>query len=284
MILIVVLAGVLFTVSHRPRPTNNDAPLIANSEGSESVPVMLPAVAPTIPPIPTPPKDWAGELPVAGGTVFLSADGPNKSVRKVSVGPFAIAETEVTNEQYQEFILETGRQAPPHWSEQLYPPGTATEPVTQVTWQQAADYCAWLSVKLGTNVRLPTEAEWELAAKGESGFNYPWGNEWNEYAAASAETTGQIRAVKSYPSGRSPVGAYEMAGNVWEWVGDDVIDAAGRPIMSESSVLKIAKGGAANEPRRFIGTWVRALLPSDKPRRYLGFRYVIVRENSERPD
>jgi formylglycine-generating enzyme required for sulfatase activity len=218
-------------------------------------------------------------LPVAEGVVLLGLSPP---YRKVTAGPFAIAETEVTNEQYREFIEESGQQAPPYWQDRHYPVGTANEPVTMVTWQQAGEYCAWLSRKIEGTVRLPTEAEWELAARGENDFKYPWGNDWNERAAASVEGDGQVRAVRSYPAGRSPVGAYDLAGNVWEWVSDDVLDREGRPMIKDGSLVKIAKGGSANEPKSFIGTRARALLPADKPRRHLGFRYVVTRRNIER--
>ncbi|HLM55399.1 MAG TPA: SUMF1/EgtB/PvdO family nonheme iron enzyme, partial [Pyrinomonadaceae bacterium] len=189
-------------------------------EATPAAPQQPPATAATAP---------AGELPVPGGEVTLGGEGTGFPLKRAIVKPFLVAETETTNEQYREFLKETGHAAPSHWREGEFPPGAALEPVTGVTWQDAADYCQWLSTKLGATVRLPTEAEWELAARGPENLKYPWGNEWDQHAAASEETGGRVRAVKSYPAGRSPVGAYDMAGNVWEWVEDEATDKEGRP-------------------------------------------------------
>ncbi|HKX27410.1 MAG TPA: SUMF1/EgtB/PvdO family nonheme iron enzyme [Blastocatellia bacterium] len=275
---ITVLIGVILTVmaAFLPFYFFAKAPATANREieqpGKAAPSIMRPSALTPEAAVRAP----AGELPVAGGIVALKREG--EPVQQVPVEAFAIAETEVTNSQYQEFVRETKRAAPSHWRDREYPPGTATEPVTMVTWQDAVDYCAWLSRKLGALVRLPTEAEWELAAGGTSSFQYPWGNEWNDAAATCAERGGQVHAVKSYPAGRSPVGAYEMAGNVWEWVADEAFDREGQPLMKSGAFLKIAKGGAADESKSFIGTRARAVLQADQPRQYLGFRYVVIRK------
>ncbi|MFN7928208.1 MAG: SUMF1/EgtB/PvdO family nonheme iron enzyme [Blastocatellia bacterium] len=199
-------------------------------------------------------------------------------LRKVAVSAFLIAETEVTNEQYFQFIKETNHKAPPDWKDGAYANGKANEPVVLVTWQEAADYCQWLSQKIGAEVRLPSEAEWELAARGKDNFRYPWGNDWDERAATSAETNGQIRPVKSYPQGRSGVGAFDLAGNVWEWVQDEALDTDGNPIRKDGLTYRVAKGGAANEPKEFLTCSARSVLPPHKPRKYLGFRYVVIRK------
>src|SRR5262245_15263181 len=88
-----------------------------------------------------------------------------------------------------------------------------------------------------------------------------------------------IRAVQGYPHGRSPVGSNDTAGNVWEWRADEALDEKEKPVMKDGLALRIAKGGAANEPPRFIGVRAYATLPSHKPRQYLGFRYVVVRKD-----
>src|SRR5262249_8297481 len=185
----------------------------------------------------------------------------------------------VKRAEYQDFIKETERKAAQHWQSLHYPPGTALEPVTMVTWQDAVDYCAWLSRKLTAEVRLPTEAEWEMAARGNSDRRYPWGDQWDDRATTCSETSGEIRAVGSFPFGRSPVGAYDMAGNVWEWVADEAVGEEGNPILKDGVTLRIAKGGAANESRKFIGTRARTALSADKPRSHLGFRYVVIRKS-----
>jgi formylglycine-generating enzyme required for sulfatase activity len=209
--------------------------------------------------------------------VTLGGEGTDLPLRRVIVKPFFIAETETTNEQYREYLKETNRAAPSHWKNGEFPPGAALEPVAGVTWQEASDYCRWLSSTLGATVRLPSEAEWELAARGTENLKYPWGDEWDERAAASTETGGRVRAVKSFPGGRSPFGAYDMAGNVWEWVEDEAADAEGRPKEEGGARLRVIRGGAATEPRAFVSATARYEVREDKGSARLGFRYVVVR-------
>jgi formylglycine-generating enzyme required for sulfatase activity len=217
-----------------------------------------------------------GTLFVAGATVEIGGTDPTAPAQKVAVDSFFISETEVTNHQYQEFVKETNHSAPGGWKDGDFPPGAANEPVTEVTWQDAVDYCQWLSTKVGAVVRLPLEAEWELAARGPQGFKYPWGNEWDDRAAASESKHGFVHAVKSYPAGRSPCGAYDMAGNVWEWVAD-VRDPEDKTIPAEHLKNRIIKGGAANEQQELITAASRNLIPKDYAGTFLGFRYVVLR-------
>lgn len=218
----------------------------------------------------------AGTLPVSGGLFEFGGAGSTIPAQKIAVESFFISETEVTNEQYHEFVKATNHQAPSEWKEGNFPAGTANKPVTSITWQDAVDYCQWLSTRLGANVRLPLEAEWELAARGQQGLKYPWGNEWDERAAASETKDGFVHAVKSYPAGRSPFGAYDMAGNVWEWIGD-VRDPEGKTIPVESATSRVIKGGAANEHSALISATSRNVIPKDYAGAFLGFRYVVVK-------
>ena len=219
----------------------------------------------------------AGELPVMEGEVLLGGGETGLPLRREFVEAYAIAETEVTNDQYREFTQATGHKAPVGWKNDEFSPGSALEPVTGVTWQDAVDYCKWLSEKTGANVRLPTEAEWEHAARGKDNYMYPWGSEWNERAAASQESNGRVRAVKSYPAGKSPFGAYDMAGNVWEWVADEARDDDGNIVIKDGVVWRIAKGGAASERAANVSAISRQRVPANAADPALGFRYVVLR-------
>lgn len=223
-------------------------------------------------------------MPVMSGEVSIGGEGTDLPLRRELVEPFFVAETEVTNEQYLEFVKATGRKAPAGWKDGAFPPGAALEPVVGVTWQDATEYCGWLSKEIGTTVRLPTEAEWKLAASGTEAYKYPWGNDWDAHAADSVETGGRIRAVKSFPAGKSPAGAFDMAGNVWEWTADAALEAEGQPKEKDGVTLRIIKGGSAKEPRAFSTTASRYEVAADKSSPTLGFRYVIEREKpGERP-
>ncbi len=117
-------------------------------------------------------------------------------------------------------------------------------PVTGVDWQDAHRYCAWLGK------RLPTEAEWEKAARGTEGFEYPWGNQWDIKKANAAGGHGWeqgVAPVGSYENGKSPYGVYDMAGNVMEWVEDwyQPYPSPNAPATAPNNLKqKVARGGS----------------------------------------
>ena len=219
----------------------------------------------------------AGEISIDGGEVTLGGTA-KLPLRRVAVAPFAVGETEVTNAQYAAFVKAAKHQSPVGWNGGKFPNGTASEPVVGVSWADANDYCQWLSEKIGAAVRLPNEAEWELAARGSTGFIYPWGNDWNGDAAESAETKGRVRPVKSFPKGRSASGVYDMVGNVYEWTSDLYADEFGKPVLYEKTNQRIIKSGSVNESRAFLTIKFRYYRPENKPSKLLGFRYVVVRK------
>lgn len=145
---------------------------------------------------------------------------------KVYLGSFFIDKFEVTNAQYKSFVDATSHRAPNHWktpssgtagSRVTYPPGKANHPVVYVDWFDANAYCHW------AGKRLPTEEEWEKAARGTDGRNFPWGSRFDPKKAntpqywLSLDKEGDTLPVGSFENGKSPYGLYDMAGNVYEW-------------------------------------------------------------------
>ncbi len=135
----------------------------------------------------------------------------------VYLDAFYIDKYEVTNAQYKRFLDETGRMPPLYLNDDLY--NQPDQAVMAVTWEDAAEYARW------AGKRLPTEAEWEKAARGTDGRIWPWGDEWDN-TLLNANDVGAVDGyvytapVGSYPEGVSPYGVHDMAGNVWEWTAD----------------------------------------------------------------
>ena len=146
-----------------------------------------------------------------------------------------IGKTEVTNAQFRPFVAgdgytnrdywtaagwawqqETKLTQPAYWNDAQW--NGDTQPVVGVSWFEAVAYCHWLSKQTGHEFRLPSEAEWEKAARGPDGLIWPWGNTWEAGRANSSEAgVKQTTPVGQYPTGASPYGALDMAGNVYEW-------------------------------------------------------------------
>jgi iron(II)-dependent oxidoreductase len=133
--------------------------------------------------------------------------------RVVNLKGFYIDKYEVTNRQYKKFVDDTGYRLPDHWLDTgTYPEGEGDYPVTFVTWWDAKAYAQW------AGKRLPTEEEWEKAARGTDGRIFPWGKEFDKTRANTWEAgLKRIHRVGQYESGKSPYGVYDLAGNVMEW-------------------------------------------------------------------
>jgi formylglycine-generating enzyme required for sulfatase activity len=137
---------------------------------------------------------------------------------ELTLPAFRMGSHPVTNRQYAAFLQqESGQEAPRKvgWFLRSPPEDRLDHPVVGVTWDDAQAYCRWLSEQTGRTYRLPTEAEWEKAARGTDGRQYPWGETWQKGACnhAGEETT----ALGQFPGGLSPYGCQDMAGNVQEW-------------------------------------------------------------------
>jgi serine/threonine protein kinase len=136
--------------------------------------------------------------------------------------PFWIGKYPVTNKQYQRFLdANPDQPVPDHWDQQkkIYPPGKANHPVVHISWHDAQAFCQW------ANYCLPTEEEWEKAARGTDGRTYPWGEDWlpGKYCNSQEASIGGTSPVGGFPEGVSPYGVWDMCGNVWEWTSGRVL-------------------------------------------------------------
>ncbi len=135
---------------------------------------------------------------------------------QVILKSYHIGHTPVTNRQYAEFIKRVpDQQDPKGWFLRKPPADRLDHPVTEVSWYDAMAYCAWLSEMSGRPYRLPSEAEWEKAARGDDGRIYPWGTEWVD-GRCNVGNSGTT-AVTAFVDGASPAGCLDLLGNVQEW-------------------------------------------------------------------
>lgn len=227
-----------------------------------------------------------GVVQVAGGEIAIGGGDTKLPIERVIVRDFSISETEVTNAQYAEFVKDAKHPAPASWKDGAIPKGQESFPVTNVSYQDAVDFCKWLEGKIGLPVRLPTEAEWEKAARGSTENKYPWGNEWKKDAGNSEENGGKVAAVKSFAANRSPFGVFDMSGNVWEWTQekvaktDAVTDERVKKALADGQVLRIVKGGSASEKSTLLTVSSRYEIPENTKNEWVGFRYIIERKQT----
>jgi formylglycine-generating enzyme required for sulfatase activity len=182
-----------------------------------------------------PPGDF-----VQGSDMRHDDEGPEHTVY---LDGYYIDKYEVTNLQYERFVKATGYPKPVHWFTGTYPKGKAYHPVIYVDWFNAKAYCEW------AGKRLPTESEWEKAARGTDAREFPWGNEFSEEMGNVPDLgMGSTMPVGSFEKGKSPYGLYDMTGNVWEWTEDWYKPYAGSA-DADTNVFygeknKILKGGS----------------------------------------
>ena len=226
-------------------------------------------------PSPTPSVNApAGMVFVPGGTFRMgrnNGDEFESPEHEVYVKPFFIDKTEVTNEEYQRFVSATGRAAPSHWTDGKIPEGEAKFPVVNVSWNDANEYAKWISK------RLPTEAEWEFAARGTDGRIYPWGSGWKQNNAnAGKGRKGVLGEIGRYAAGASPFGALDLCGNVWEWTSSEFVDYPDRKVASSlaNAGLKVIRGGAYDVPPKRATSTYRGAVPPDRVFDKTGFRCV----------
>lgn len=187
----------------------------------------------------------------------------------VTLPAFYIDKTEVTNAAYLKYCEATGYPAPPNWNNGKTPEGEENFPVTHVNWHEAAAYAAW------AGKRLPTEAEWEKAARGEDGRDYPWGPTWNP--SNSVTDQNKPSAVGSRPAGASPYGALDMAGNVFEWTNDwyNAYPGSNFKSLSYGTHYKVVRGGGFDGNNFLSKTTYRCLMRPTSRIEWIGFRCAV---------
>jgi formylglycine-generating enzyme required for sulfatase activity len=200
------------------------------------------------------------------------ADGDEKPQHTVTLPEYWIGKTEVTNAQFRPFVESDGYTNQAYWTEEgwewrriigIRQPeywddprfNRDVQPVVGVSWYEAVAYVRWLSAQTGHAFHLPSEAEWEKAARGPDGVIYPWGDTWNANRLNSGKPfpSYKLLPVGQYPAGASPYGAMDMAGNVREWcatkwgkdypyrVEDEWTEAY---LAGGSDVRRVLRGGA----------------------------------------
>ena len=251
------------------------------------------------PSLPTAPagviRDEAPMVLVPAGVFLRGAPAPtppekdDAPARSVHLDAFYIDRAEVSNGAYARFLEATGRR-PPSWSPQdgrrgedwgrfswegRHPqPGTADLPVTLVTWFDAEAYCAW------AGKRLPTEAEWEKAARGTDGRRYPWGSAPPSGRASFGGARSGPLPPGSFPGGAGPYGAVDLAGNVAEWVADyhDPGYYRGAPDRNpqgpERGAARVVRGGWWRDAEDKLQTFRRWRVPPARKHGGVGFRCV----------
>jgi serine/threonine protein kinase len=234
----------------------------------------------------------AGMVIIPGGELRVGRDDGEeyeKPAHLVTINPFFIDITEVTNEQYQKFVDAAGYAPPPIWQGNHFPDGANTLPVTDVTWDDANAYAKWL----GDGRRLPTEEEWEFAARGTDGRLYPWGSEWaadTSNSKSDEKDQKQLVLVKQFPKGESPFGLFDMSGNAWEWTASDFREYPGGAKFNAPDGyknLKVIRGGSYDSLPKLVTTTARRPLPATRndwpPDKFLGYAQTGFRLAKDAP-
>ena len=240
-----------------------------------------------------------GTAELALGELARRYGGTRESYREeaprheVLLPSFAIAQTPVTNALYAAFVASAGAQAPLAWRGATPPPDRLDHPVVDISWNEARSFCEWLAQQPVTfhglagnplavrgGPRLPTEAEWEHAARGSDGRTFPWGEAFDPRCANTRDGgPGATTPVGAYPAGASPHGVLDMAGNVWEWTAS--LDAPypyrlddGREDPAAPG-RRIMRSGCYANPHGYARCACRFRLPPTARNEFTGFRLAV---------
>jgi len=214
-----------------------------------------------------------GMVSVRGGVFTMgSNDGDTyeRPAHRVTVSPFYIDQYEVTCAEYARFLRETDHpRVPDGWAGRSCAPDSSRLPVTGVTWDDAVAYARW------AGKRLPTEEEWEFAARGTDGRRYPWGEHWRA-GLANADAEGASRnspVAVGQLGGASPFEVFDMAGNVWEWTASPLAAYPGGQLrLSREGDFRVIRGGSWDSSKQYVTTSYRGYLARTEAKPTTGFR------------
>ena len=182
------------------------------------------------------------------GDTHGDGDSNEKPTHPVTVAAFWLDKTDVTNDQFVRFVQASAYAPKGGWRRE-YTTGREQHPAVNVTWADAVAYCRW------AEKRLPTEAEWEYAARGAEGRRYPWGNEWDPSRAhhSGSQGAGFTVPVGAFPTGATPFGLLDMAGNVTQWTSSLYMPypysaTDGRENLDDSEPRVLRGGSRLNDP------------------------------------
>jgi eukaryotic-like serine/threonine-protein kinase len=223
-------------------------------------------------------------LEIPGGTFRMGRnDGPpaDSPAHSVTVSSFSMDKTEVTNSEYAQFVSATNHAPPAHWGGVKPPAGDERLPVSNVAYDDAVAFAEWRSKRDRVTYRLPTEEEWEYAARnGKKANLYPWGNAWlSGYAATEEAGVKAAQPVGTYPLGKNEWGVQDLIGNVWEWTSSRYSLYKGSPSPPEARYKDqvVIRGGGYESSTRDVlpvsGT-MRQWKSPDYMNPQLGFRLI----------
>lgn len=198
-----------------------------------------------------------------------------KPPHMVQLDAYYLDRFEVTNMAYREFIEATGHRVPSHWRNRAFPEHLAKHPVVNVSWHDAQAYAAWICK------RLPTEAEWEHAARGGQGTTYPWGNACTAERANYDNPQRKTTPVDAYEGGKSAFGIWDMCGNVGEWVSDWYAadyythSPESNPQGPSTGTERVYRGGAYQGNKVDIRALKRQATAPHISQDYIGFRCAM---------
>ncbi|MBN2364073.1 SUMF1/EgtB/PvdO family nonheme iron enzyme [candidate division WOR-3 bacterium] len=222
---------------------------------------------------------WEMVLVRKGSFIMGSTEGIEDETpeQEIFLDDFYIDKYEVTCYQYMLFCEATGHQKPSNWPNGILPQSKYFEPVRYVSYEDAAAYANWLAKT------IPTESQWEKAARGEDGRIYPWGNEWTDQGARTIEDRFSVPQNIGWLGelSMSPYGALDMAGNVFEWTSTWYNKYPGSSAQSEyfGNIVKVIRGGSFENSIELATTTYRGIAYPAISYSNIGFRCVFTPQN-----